>query len=80
MAKMHAAYDNYRFAVGDVRDEVVKRIEKYEKESFEDTEYCHGFVDGVDAAIKWIDDFMDRRTAEYETEEPGSPFGPSIDW
>lgn len=80
MAKMHAAYDNYCSAVDDVRDEIIKMIEKYERDNFEDTEYYFGYVDGVGAVIKLIDDLMDKRTMEYDSEEPGSLFGPSIDW
>lgn len=80
MAKMHATYDNYCSAVDDVRDEIIKMIEKYERDNFEDTEYYFGYVDGVGAVIKLIDDLMDKRMMEYEAEEPGSLFGPSIDW
>lgn len=78
--KMEAFYDNYSSAVDDVRDEIVKRIEKYERENHEDSEHYFGFVDGVDTVIGWIDEFMDACRVDYETEEPGSRFGPSIDW
>ena len=76
--KMDSKYDSYSEGVDDVRDEIVKMIEKYEKENYEDSEYYFGFVDGVDAVIKWIDDFKDKRWQDYRTAEPGSPFGPQI--
>lgn len=76
--RMDRKYDSYTEGVDDVRDEIVKMIEEYENENYEDSEYYFGFVDGVDAAIKWIDDFKDKRWQEYRTAEPGSPFGPEI--
>lgn len=76
--RMDSKYDSYSEGVDDVRDEIVKMIEKYEKENYEDSEYYFGFVDGVDAVIKWIDDFKDKRWQDYRTAEPGSPFGPQI--
>lgn len=76
--RMDRKYDSYTEGVDDVRDEIVDRIEKYEKENYEDTEYYFGFVEGVDAVIDWIDDFKDKRWQEYSTAEPGSPFGPQI--
>ena len=78
--RMDSKYGTYTDGVIDVREEIVKMIEKYEKENYEDSEYYFGFVDGVDSAIKWIDGLMDKRWQEYRTAEPGSPFGPSIDW
>lgn len=76
--RMDRKYDSYTEGVDDVRDEIVRRLFKYEKENFEDTESYHGFVEGVDAVIDWIDDFKDKRWQEYSAAEPGSPFGPEI--
>lgn len=78
MAKMHATYDSYRFAVDDIRDYLLARIDRYEMKNAEDTEEYFSFVEGLYKTINWIDDFMDKKTVEYETEEPGSPFGPQI--
>lgn len=80
MAKMHATYEKYSFAFDDIRDEIIKMLEKYEKENYEDTEYYFGYVDGVWGVVKMMDDLLDKRTMEYQAEEPGSFFGPSIDW
>lgn len=79
MTKMHAVYDAYRFAVDDIREDILSRIDRYERENAEDTEEYFRFVEGLYKTVDWIDDFMEKRTAAYETEEPGSPFGPSID-
>lgn len=76
--RMDSKYDSYPEGVDDVREEIVKMIEKYEKENYEESEYYFGFVDGVDSVIKWIDGLMDKRWQEYRTAEPGSPFGPQI--
>lgn len=77
--RLEAYFDNYYSTLDDVREEIVKRIHKYEKENFKDTGYYFGFVDGVDTVIGWIDEFMDACMVDYETEEPGSRFGPPID-
>lgn len=78
MAKMHAAYDNYCSAVDDVRDEIIKMIEKYERDNFEDTEYYFGYVDGVGAAIKLIDDLMDKERWNTIRKNPDRCSGPRL--